>query len=101
MTTESNTGFGECVDPRARLPIVSIATEPIRTQSINENEEDIQILAVRHRENVVDRSDRPRIDDLLFARSASGAKGDRQQARQTSQPKSTNRTGNPILATIH
>ena len=53
MTTETNARFSECVDPRARLPIVAVAAETIRTQRIDQNEEHVQIVAFLERKNAL------------------------------------------------
>ena len=87
MTTETNARFGECVDPRARLPIVAVATETIRTQRIDQNEEHVQIVAFLERKNVVERSERTRVDDSLFAWHASRAQSQgRKQNRNQGEP---------------
>jgi hypothetical protein len=93
MTTEPNARFGKCVDPRARLPIVAVTTEAIRTQRIDQNEEHVQIAAFLERENIVERSERTRVDDFLFAWHASRAQGEgRDQGEPIASSRPTKRS---------
>ncbi len=61
MIREPHTRTRESIERRARRPVVPVGTEPVGSQRIDEDEDDVEIVPIREPSDVLRASDRPRV----------------------------------------